>query len=262
VRKGFFTDEEVQAVLRHLPDWYAPAIEFAWRTGWRSGEVKNLPWSQVDLRAKTVRLEPGTTKNREGRLFPFRDFPQLEVLLRRQRELTLDWQRQHGEIIPWVFWRNGHQLGDHRDSWLRACRLAGVPGRLVHDLRRSAVRNLERAGVPRSAAMKLTGHKTELIYRRYAIVSEADLGEATAKLSRFHAAAQAELSRSAREGSAKTDTKRAQSELREQFEAGSAPDDDSTASTGTHGRAVDSGAADFAAAFPATHPVDQAHWKL
>ena len=124
------------------------------------------------------------------------------------------------------------------------------------------MRNLERAGVPRSAAMKLTGHKTELIYRRYAIVSEADLGEATAKLSRFHAASQAEQDRSPDERSAKMDTKRAQSELREQFEADIARDDDATASTGTHGRAVDSGASDFAAALPATHPVDQAHWKL
>ncbi len=96
VRKGFFTDEEVRSVLSHLPEWYAPAIEFAWWTGWRSGEVKGLPWSQVDFRAGTIRLEPGTTKNREGRLFPFRQFPQLETLLERQRERTLDWQRLHG----------------------------------------------------------------------------------------------------------------------------------------------------------------------
>ena len=64
----------------------------------------------------------------------------------------------------------------------RACRLAGIPGRLSHDLRRSAVRNLERAGISRSVAMKLTGHRTEAVYRRYAIVSEADLAEAVKKL--------------------------------------------------------------------------------
>ena len=57
-----------------------------------------------------------------------------------------------------------------------------VPGRLLHDLRRSAVRNLERAGVSRSVAMKMTGRKTESVYRRYAIVSESDLREAAAKL--------------------------------------------------------------------------------
>jgi len=58
-------------------------------------------------------------------------------------------------------------------------------GRLVHDLRRTAVRNLERAGVPRSVAMKLTGHKTEAVYRRYAIVAEADLREGVTKLAKL-----------------------------------------------------------------------------
>jgi integrase len=53
-----------------------------------------------------------------------------------------------------------------RKAWAKACEKAGVPGRIPHDMRRTAVRNLERAGVPRSAAMRRVGHKTEAIYRR------------------------------------------------------------------------------------------------
>src|SRR3984893_8347032 len=82
----------------------------------------------------------------------------------------------------------GLRIGDFRKAWATACRLAGVPGRLVHDFRRTAVRNLERAGVPRSAAMKMTGHKTEAVYSGYAITDSAMLQEAAIKLAVLHAA--------------------------------------------------------------------------
>jgi len=67
-----------------------------------------------------------------------------------------------------------------------ACRKVGYPGRIPHDMRRSAVRNLERAGVPRSVAMKLTGHPTELVYRRYAIADRRDLDVAVERLDLFN----------------------------------------------------------------------------
>ena len=94
----------------------------------------------------------------------------------RQRE------RAQGRIITHVFHRYGRPIKSLRRAWLTACRKVGRPGLLPHDLRRSAVRNLERAGISRSVAMKLTGHKTEAVYRRYAIVAEKDLREAGAKL--------------------------------------------------------------------------------
>lgn len=78
--------------------------------------------------------------------------------------------------------RAGQRRTGFAKAWATACDKAGAPGRLLHDFRRTAVRNLERAGVSRSVAMKITGHKTESVYRRYAIVSDADLREATRKL--------------------------------------------------------------------------------
>jgi integrase len=261
IRKGFFTDDEVRRVLTHLPDWYAPAIEFCWRTRWRSGEVRGLSWAQVDFRASILRLEPGTTKNRKGRVFPFVAFPALAALLHRQWESTQEWQRMHGQIVPWVFWRNGRQLGDHRDKWTRACRLAGLPGRLVHDLRRSAMRNLERAAVPRSSAMKLTGHLAESVYRRYAIVSEADLAEDVARLAAFQQ----------RDGGMTSVPNRpaaGTSTVPAQFASAAIVPESTYASgavnaaTGTHDTSGTSASALSPAALPATVPLDHAHWKL
>ena len=77
---------------------------------------------------------------------------------------------------------------------------AGIPWRIPHDFRRTAVRNLERAGVPRSVAMKLVGHKTESVYRRYAIVAEADLREGVAKLAALHGKRGAEKRKDLQEG--------------------------------------------------------------
>ncbi|OLD38017.1 MAG: hypothetical protein AUI57_08610 [Candidatus Rokubacteria bacterium 13_1_40CM_2_68_8] len=108
--------------------------------------------------------------------------PPLRALLERRLEHTRRCERAQGRIIPWVFRRSGRPIKSMAKAWRAACRKAGAPGRLLHDQRRAAVRNLERAGVPRAVAMKMTGHKTELVYRRYAIVVEADLREAGAKL--------------------------------------------------------------------------------
>ena len=123
---------------------------------------------------------PGTTKNRAGRMFPFT--PELRSLLEAQRAHTAAVRARTERIIPHVFHREGRPIKSFRGVWRAACEAAGVPGRIFHDFRRTAVRNLERAGVPRSVAMQMVGHKTEAIYRRYAIVNDADLRAAAAKL--------------------------------------------------------------------------------
>jgi integrase len=90
--------------------------------------------------------------------------------------------QKRGTICRFVFQRSGKRIKDLRAAWEAACKAAGHPGMLLHDLRRSAVRNMERAGLSRSVAMQLTGHKTEAVYRRYAITSEADLREGVERL--------------------------------------------------------------------------------
>jgi integrase len=184
-RSGFFEEAQLAAVLERLPDTIRPVVEFAYLTGWRIGEIRSLTWRQVDLKAGVVRLEPGTTKNEEARTFPFKTSPELAALLGRQRQLTSVVERETGQIVPWVFHRRGKPIRSFHATWRRACREAGCPGRFIHDLRRTAVREMERAGVPRSVAMKLSGHKTESIYRRYAIVSEADLADGVSRRASF-----------------------------------------------------------------------------
>lgn len=184
-RSGFFEETELLAVLQRLPEAVRPMIEFTYLTGWRIGEIRSLTWRQVDFKAGVVRLEPGTTKNDEGRIFPFKASPELADLLTRQRQVTSAVEKGTGQIVPWVFHRSGRRIKSLHMTWRRACREAGCPGRFVHDLRRTAVREMERAGVPRSVAMKLSGHKTESIYRRYAIVSEADLAEGVSRRASF-----------------------------------------------------------------------------
>jgi integrase len=127
---------------------------------------------------------PGTGERAftTARVFPFAALPALRALLDERRAVT-------PPEVPWVFAReDGSPVRDIRSPWVTALRKAGLPARLVHDLRRSAVRNMEAAGVPRSVAMSLSGHKTELIYRRYAIVAAADQRAAVEKLAVLHGA--------------------------------------------------------------------------
>lgn len=196
VRTGFFEPDQIEAVLANLPDFLKPVIRTAYITGWRvPSEVLTRQRHHVDLDAGWLRLEPGETKNRDGRNFPLT--PELREVLEQQIDQTRAFELATGQIVPWLFHRNGRPIRDFRGAWAVACKEAGVPGRIPHDFRRTAVRNLERAGVPRSAAMKMTGHKTEAVYRRYAIVDEAMLQESATKLSALHQQ-QAEMARKPR----------------------------------------------------------------
>jgi len=184
VRIGFFEREEFEAVRDRLPNHLKPVATFAYLTGWRIySEILSLEWRQVDLQAGTVRLDPGATKNSEGRSFPFGDvLPELRDVLEAQWRATKRLEQDRDAIIARVFHRNGKPIRNPRGAWKAACEAAGHPQRLFHDFRRTAVRNLVRAGVPERVAMQLTGHKTRSVFDRYDIVNEADLRSGIEKL--------------------------------------------------------------------------------
>jgi integrase len=177
-RTGFFEADEVKRVAQHLPEPIAAVARFAYLTGWRRSEVLGLEWRCVD--ASGVRLEPGATKNGEGRLYPLTG--PLSELLGARRATTSELERATSRVLPLVFtWEDGRPIRCFRGAWGLAVARAGLPGRIFHDLRRSAVRHLVRCGVSETVAMKLSGHKTRAIFDRYNIVSSADLIEGARK---------------------------------------------------------------------------------
>jgi integrase len=181
VRVGFFEREQFLAVLAHLPEPVRPAATFAYLTGWRiDSEVLSLEWRQVDFGAGKVRLDPGKTKNGEGRTFPMTR--ELREVLEEQRAITENLQRQLKVVCPRVFHRSGRPIKSFRVAFRSACKEARCPGRVLHDFLRTAVRNLVRAGIPERVAMQMTGHKTRSVFERYNIVSVGDLREAARRL--------------------------------------------------------------------------------
>ena len=185
VRKGFFEREEFVAVRTALPDEIKPVVTFAYWTGCRKGEILDLQWPQVDLGDRVIRLEPGETKNDEPRIIPLAD--ELYHMLCMQKAI----RDQKWPACPWVFFRRGDRIKDFRKAWETACKTAGLvddsgdPAKLFHDLRRTGVRNLVRAGVPERVAMAISGHKTRSVFDRYNIVSERDLHEAARRLNDY-----------------------------------------------------------------------------
>jgi len=179
-RQNFYTERQVKAVETALPACYRPVWRFMYLTAWRINEVLPLAWAQVDWSAGCLRL--ATSKNGEARQVNFIKYGPLLDLLREMH------RRADG---PMVFHDRGRALSYWRwnPARKRAVKAAGVPDGTAHDMRRVAVRNMERAGVSRSVAMSISGHKTESTYRRYAIADATAQDEAGAKLTRAFASA-------------------------------------------------------------------------
>jgi integrase len=165
-RDGFFEHAEYLKVRAHLPKSFQDVLDFAYYSGWRRNEILELTWDEVDLKGGVIRLPPRRSKTRTGRVLPIS--PPLQLVLKRRLR-----QRQSQDSR--VFRRDGVPVRDWRVALRDACRKAKVPHRLLHDCRRTAARNLIRAGVPERIAMLLTGHKTRAVFDRYNIVNEQEL---------------------------------------------------------------------------------------
>ncbi len=171
-RQGFFEHPEYLRVRSFLPEPYQDFLDVIYYSGWRKHEVWGLQWDEVDLAGGVIRLPPARSKTRTGRVLPISS-PLADVLTRRLA--------RRGEGVR-VFGRDGVTVRAWRRAWPEACRRAGVPGKLLHDCRRTAARNLVRAGIPERVAMTLTGHKTRCVFDRYNIVNERELAEAGERL--------------------------------------------------------------------------------
>jgi integrase len=175
-RQGFVESGEFRALRAQLPEYLRDPVSFLYLTGWRLSEMRTLEWRDVTNDA--IRLRAEHSKNQDSRELPFSLLPELgDIIARARHNRRLD--------CRFVFQRNAKQLRDFRTSWANACAAANLGHILVHDLRRTAVRNLVRANVPEAIAMQLTGHRSRRIFERYNIVSAADKQTAMAKLAAY-----------------------------------------------------------------------------
>lgn len=176
-RKGFFEHGEFLALKNALPDYLKGFVTFAYKTGWRVSEIANLTWDRVDFHHGIVRIEAGETKNREARTV------YLDEELKAIFDQLWEARKKSGKLIPCVFPnRDGtDKIRVFRRAWVRACRDAGLGDRLFHDFRRTAVRNMVRAGIPERVAMMISGHKSRSVFERYNIVNSDDLRQAATK---------------------------------------------------------------------------------
>ncbi|HEY3124116.1 MAG TPA: site-specific integrase [Thermoanaerobaculia bacterium] len=184
VRRGWIELVEAERIAAVLGEPLGTLTLFARASTWRKSEVESLTWEQVDRSAREVRLFD--SKNGRGRVLPLDDY--LFGLIERMWERR-EFQTSDGSALsPLVFHRNGTPIGDWRKTWWKACvevgvgqyikdekgRIRGYQGKIFHDLRRSGIRDLVRAGVPQSVVMAISGHRTISTFLRYDIATEED----------------------------------------------------------------------------------------
>ena len=196
-RAAFERIRTAMGQVRTSPEMLYDLVTIGYYLGWRLNETLGLTWDRIDVRQGTIRLLDGTdaaltthtTKNDEGRVLRFDTMPELAEALQRRRAYTEAMEVANGARIAFVFHRNGKRVRDVKEAWETALEKAGFPkvkdarGRTWnayrwHDFRRTTATTLIEAGVPEEVAMKVTGHRTREVFRRYRIVGTTALAEA------------------------------------------------------------------------------------
>lgn len=176
VRKGFLDSEQhdrLAVECTRIGLWMRALLEVGCAFGWRVNELLSLRVRQVDLDNRILRLDPGTTKNGEGRaaVMPSAVFFLIAQCVAGKQPDDFVFTREDGKPVK-IF----------RRTWANLTAAAGVPELLFHDLRRTAVRNMTRRGIPERVAMQISGHKTRSIFDRYHITNEQDLRDAARRM--------------------------------------------------------------------------------
>ena len=193
IRSGFFEHEDFLSLRGVLPDYGQVTASLAYYSGMRMGEICSLQWRQVDLTEGKLYLQAQDTKTNTPRVL-YLTGDLYRVLRTWKMRCDLKWP-----ACPWICHRGGIRLQSLKHSWRKACQVVGLgemvkdvtkgrkvwQGKIPHDFRRTAVRNMVRAGVPEKVAMAISGHKTRSVFDRYNIVNEKDLEQAARSLSAY-----------------------------------------------------------------------------
>jgi len=175
-RKGFFEHHEYRAVRDQLKGHLKIICTVGYFTGMRDQEVLKMEKSWVDLMEREINIPAWAAKNGTARSVPLND-----ELFR-----MLSFQMTQRPDNPLMFCKpDGSKIGGFRCAWKAACREAGYPDKLFHDFRRTAARNMSRAGVPETVIMAIIGHKTRSMFDRYNITSKEDKRNAMEKLTEY-----------------------------------------------------------------------------
>jgi integrase len=179
-RSGFFEHEDYLVLLGAAPDWLKPVLAIGYHCGFRRQEILTLTWEQMDMERRRITLRAADTKTREARTVVMTDdLHKVLAAWKAQRDVRFP----HWPLVCFrVEIKHPVPVGDFRKVWHAALKTIGLEGRLFHDFRRTAVRNMVKAGVPERVAMAISGHKTRSVFDRYHIVNESDLEVAAGKL--------------------------------------------------------------------------------